>query len=444
MSIESFNFMKSKIILALSAIFVCPVLSSAQTNTPVINTGDTAWMLMATALVMFMTAPALAFFYGGLVKRKNVLNILMQCFFTLSMVSIIWIVCGYSLAFSPDPLIPGFLGNFKWAFLNNVGAAPSTIYAPTIPHSLFMIYQGMFAVITPALIAGAFAERIKFSAFIAFSILWLFIVYFPVAHCVWTPDGWLAKKGVIDFAGGIVVHITAGTAAIVTAIMIGKRNYLKPTPPHNLPFTMSGAAMLWFGWFGFNAGSALSANGIAVNAFITTNTSASIAVIVWMILDYLHVKKPTMLGAATGAIAGLAAITPASGFVDIKGALIIGMFSSIICFYMVVFIKSRLGYDDTLDAFGVHGVGGIIGTLAVGLLATPAVQAAYKGGFYGNMKLFYAQALGAVTVAAYTAVTTFIIYKVINFIIGFRVTEEEELIGLDITQHNERGYTILE
>jgi Amt family ammonium transporter len=435
--------MKTKFLTAALIVSACPSLF-AQGASPAINSGDTAWMLVSTALVLFMTVPALALFYGGLVKRKNVLNILMQCFMTLSLVSVIWIVCGYSLAFNNDALIPGFLGGLGWSFLHNVGAAPSAVYAPTIPHSLFMMYQGMFAVITPALIIGAFAERIKFSAFIFFSVLWLFIVYFPVAHCVWSADGWLAKKGIIDFAGGIVVHITAGTAALVTAMMIGRRSYLKATPPHNLPFTMAGAAMLWFGWFGFNAGSALAANGLAVNAFIVTNTSAAAAVLVWMILDRMYVKKPTMLGAATGAIAGLAAITPAAGCVDVRGALVIGMASSVVCFYMVVFVKSRFGYDDSLDAFGVHGVGGFLGTIAAGIFAVPTVQAAYKGALYGNFKQLGTQALGAVLVALYTALATIVIYKVIDLFVGIRVTEEEELMGLDITQHNERGYTILE
>jgi len=421
------------LILSASAVF-------ADTPSSVINTGDTAWLLISTALVMLMTAPALALFYGGLVKRKNVLNILMQCFITLSLVSIIWIICGYSLSFSPDALIPGFIGGFNWSFLNDVGMMPSDLYAKTVPHLLFMIFQGMFAVITPALIIGAFAERMKFSSYLIFTVAWLFLVYFPITHWVWSTDGWLCKMGVLDFAGGIVVHISAGMAAIVTALVIGKRSYLKPTPPHNLPFTMVGAAMLWFGWFGFNAGSALAANGIAVNAFVVTNTSASTAVLVWMLLDYFHFKKPTMLGAATGAIAGLAAITPASGYVDVKGALIIGAISSIVCFYMVVFVKGKLGYDDALDAFGVHGIGGFLGTIAVGLLASPAIQSSYSG----SLKQLKIQGIGAVSVAIYAAAVTYIIYKIIDKIVGLRVTEEDESMGLDVTQHNERGYTIIE
>ncbi|HOV15142.1 MAG TPA: ammonium transporter, partial [Spirochaetota bacterium] len=307
----------------------------SQDSTSKINSGDTSWMLISTALVMFMTAPALSLFYGGLVKRKNVLNILMQCFITLAVVSLLWIICGYTLSFSPKGLIPGFIGNFDFAMFKNMGLGASDVYAVTIPHILFAIYQGMFAVITPALIIGAFAERMKFSSFLIFVIAWSIFVYFPVAHWIWSTDGWLFKLGVIDFAGGIVVHINAGIASLVAAVLIGKRKYLKPTPPHNLTFTMFGAAMLWFGWFGFNAGSALAANGLAANAFVVTNTAAAAAVVIWFILDIIIVKKPTMLGSATGAIAGLAAITPAAGFVDVGAAIVIGSLSSLICYFMV-------------------------------------------------------------------------------------------------------------
>jgi ammonium transporter, Amt family len=409
-----------------------------------VNTGDNAWLLVSTALVMFMTAPALAFFYGGLVKKKNILNILMQCFVTLALVSVIWVVIGYTLSFSPGSKFPGIIGSLKWSFLDTVGQAPHSVYAPTVPHLSFMIFQGMFAVITPALIIGAFAERMKFTSFLVFTVAWLFLVYFPVTHWVWASDGWLNKMGVLDFAGGIVVHITAGMAALVTALVIGKRHYLKPTPPHNLPFTMIGAAMLWFGWFGFNAGSALSANGVASNAFVVTNTSASAAVVVWMLLDYFFAKKPTMLGAATGAIAGLAAITPAAGFVDIKGALFIGAVSSLICFFMVVIVKSKVGYDDALDAFGVHGIGGFLGTIAAGIFATPLVQSAYSGAIHGNKHQLWVQFVAASTVAVFSGIVTFVICKIIDKTMGLRVTEEEEAMGLDVTQHNERGYTIIE
>lgn len=409
-----------------------------------INTGDTAWVLISAALVMFMTAPALAFFYGGLVKRKNILNVLMQCFVSLAVISLLWVFIGYSIAFDPSEIIPGVLGGFSWVFLKGVGAIPSDIYAVTIPHLAFMIFQGMFAVITPALIIGAFAERMKFSTFMIFSILWTLLVYCPVAHWMWSANGWLAKLGAVDFAGGIVVHINAGIAALVTAIIIGKRNYLKPTPPHNLAFTMLGAAMLWFGWFGFNAGSALSANGIAANAFVVTNTSAAAATVVWLVLDWLLVKRPTTLGSATGAIAGLAAITPAAGFVDVPAAIIIGSVASAFCYIMVVYVKPRFGYDDALDAFGVHGIGGIWGTIAVGIFANPAVQPNYTGLVFGSTKLFSAQILAAAAVSAYAFIVSFGLYKLLDVFMRVRVSERDEAMGLDITQHNERGYTVVE
>jgi Amt family ammonium transporter len=434
-----------KVILFLAAFFFATTAGAfAQGDVPAINPADTAWVLISTALVMFMTAPALALFYGGLVKRKNVLSILMQCFITLSIVSLLWIMIGYSLSFSPMPLIPGILGNFDWAFLKGVGMNPSASYAPTVPHLSFMIFQGMFAVITPALIIGAFAERMKFSSFLFFIILWSLLVYYPVAHWVWSTDGWLYKMGVLDFAGGIVVHINAGIAALVTAVMIGKRNYLKPTVPHNMPFTMIGAAMLWFGWFGFNAGSALAANGVAANAFVVTNSAASSAVVVWMLLDWFIIKKPTTLGIATGAIAGLAAITPAAGYVGVCASILIGGVASLFCYIMVVFVKGKFGYDDALDAFGVHGIGGFLGTIATGVFATPAIQAAYSGAISGNLKQLWVQFAGAGVVTAYSFIATAVIYKLIDMIIGLRVNDHEEAVGLDITQHDERGYTIIE
>jgi ammonium transporter, Amt family len=302
----------------------------------------------------------------------------------------------------------------------------------------------MFAVITPALIIGAFAERMKFSSFLIFTVLWSILVYYPVAHWVWSTDGWLYKMGILDFAGGIVVHINAGIAALVTSIMIGKRNFLKPTMPHNLPFTMLGAAMLWFGWFGFNAGSALAASGVAASAFVVTNTAASAAVVVWMILDWLYVKKPTMLGTATGAIAGLAAITPAAGYVGIGASLAIGAAASLVCYVMVVFIKGKLGYDDALDAFGVHGIGGFLGTIAAGIFATPAIQSAYSGAISGNPRQVWVQFIGAMVVTGYSIIVTYAIYKAIDLLIGLRVSDDEEAMGLDITQHDERGYTVIE
>ncbi len=437
--------MKKRFLFLLTVLSACPALYAADSAPgQAINTGDTAWVLISSALVMFMTAPALALFYGGLVKRKNVLSILMQCFISLAFISILWIVYGYSLCFSTGELIPGFIGNLDWAFLSGVGLSPHPVYGPTVPHMAFMIFQGMFAVITPALIIGAFAERMKFSTFLAFTALWLTFVYCPVTHWVWSAGGWLAKKGAVDFAGGIVVHINAGIAALVTAVLIGRRKYLKPTPPHNLAYTMIGAAMLWFGWFGFNAGSALSSNGLAVNAFVVTNTAAAIATMTWLILDWICSKKPTMLGSATGAIAGLAAITPASGFVDVRGAMIIGAVSSMICFIMVVVVKARFGYDDALDAFGVHGIGGIWGSLAVGLFATASVQPSFTGLFSGNTSLLKAQFLAVGVTSVYSFAATFAIYWILDIIMGLRISEEDEAMGLDITQHNERAYTVIE
>lgn len=427
--------------LVLTSVIACASDSVAQ---GVVNTGDTAWVLISTALVMFMTVPALAMFYGGLVKRKNILNILMQCFITLALVSLLWIVYGYSISFSTSEYIPGIIGNLDWAFLSGVGLTPHPVYGSTIPHLSFMMFQGMFAVITPALIIGAFAERMKFSTFLVFTIIWLTVVYCPVTHWMWSSGGWLAKKGAVDFAGGIVVHINAGIAALVTAIVIGKRKYLKPTPPHDLTYTIIGAAMLWFGWFGFNAGSALSSNGVASNAFVVTNTAAAMATLVWMFLDWLFSKKPTALGSATGAIAGLAAITPASGFVDVRGAIIIGAVSSIICFIMVVIVKSKFGYDDALDAFGVHGIGGIWGSLAAGLLAVPAIQSGYSGLITGEVNLMKSQLLAVVVTTVYSFVTTLLIYKALDLVMGVRVDDNSESLGLDITQHNESAYTVIE
>ena len=432
---------KKKLLIPFALII--PVLAFSQ-DANTIDTGNTAWVLISTALVMFMTVPALGLFYGGLVKRKNVLNILMQSFISLALISILWVVVGYSLAFSKTSLLGGFIGDFKWMFLTGVGSLPSDVYAVTIPHSTFMIYQAMFAVITPALIIGAFAERMKFSSFLAFITAWFFLVYVPVTHWVWSVDGFLAKLGAVDFAGGIVVHVTAGIASLVVAIMIGKRSNLRPTPPHNLTYTMIGAAMLWFGWFGFNAGSALGANGLASNAFIVTNTSASMATLVWLALDWIFNKKPTMLGSATGAIAGLASITPAAGFVGIGGAMIIGAISSLVCYYMVVIVKNKLGYDDALDAFGVHGVGGIIGSIGVGIFANPSIQSGYKGLIYGDVKLLLNQFIAVGIVILYTLLVTVIIYKVIDLLLGVRVDVKTEAIGLDMTQHNERGYTVIE
>lgn len=342
---------------------------------PKIDTGDTAWVLTSSALVMLMTLPGLAFFYGGLVRKKNVLSVLMQCGIMLCVISLQWVLFGYSLAFGPAK---GFWGGLQWIGLSGVGLAPYPDYSPTIPHQLFMIFQAMFAVITPALIIGAFAERMKFSAFLLFSILWSTFVYCPIAHWVWGIGGFLRDMGALDFAGGTVVHINAGVAAIVTALVLGKRKGYEnqPIPPHNIPFTVLGAGLLWFGWFGFNSGSALSASGLAVSAFVVTNTAAAAAGLAWALLEWVHNGKPTTLGVATGAVAGLVAITPASGFVGVIPAIIIGFMVSVICFIMVAFVKPKFGYDDSLDAFGVHGIGGIWGALATGLFASKAINPA--------------------------------------------------------------------
>lgn len=410
-----------------------------------LNSGDTAWVLISTALVMLMTLPGLAFFYGGLVRRKNVLSTVMQSFFVLCLISIQWILYGYSLSFGPD--VGHFIGNLSWAGLKNVGLVPNPDYAPTIPHLLFMAYQMMFAVITPALITGAFAERIKFSTYIIFTLAWATLVYDPVCHWVWGTGGWLRNMGVMDFAGGIVVHITSGVSALVCALLIGKRRGYgrEPMSPHNLPFTLLGAGLLWFGWFGFNAGSALSANGLAVSAFIATNTSAAAAALAWMFIEWKLVGKPTMLGGATGAVAGLATITPASGFVSPFSAIIIGIMAAIICYIAVAVIKLKFTYDDSLDAFGVHGVGGAIGTFATGLFAQKLINPAGSNGlFFGNVSQAMVQSIGIIAAVVYSVIITFVILKVLDLVMGLRVSDEEEVIGLDITQHEESAYTLLD
>ena len=410
-----------------------------------INSGDTAWVLVSTALVMLMTIPGLAFFYGGLVRRKNVLSTIMQSFFVLCLISLQWIFCGYSLAFGPD--VGHFIGNLSWIGLKNVALIPNPDYAPTIPHMLFMAYQMMFAVITPGLITGAFAERIKFSTYIIFTLLWATLVYDPVCHWVWGTGGWLKNMGIMDFAGGIVVHITSGISALVCALVIGKRRGYgrEPMSPHNLPLTVLGAGLLWFGWFGFNAGSALSANGIAVSAFVATNTAAAAAALTWMFIEWKLVSKPTMLGGATGAVAGLATITPASGFVSPASAVIIGIAAAVICYIAVAVIKLKFTYDDSLDAFGVHGVGGTIGALATGLFAQKVINSAGSNGlFFGNPSQFMIQSVGVIAAIIYAVAVTYVILKVLDLAMGLRVSDEEEVIGLDITQHEESAYTLLD
>jgi Amt family ammonium transporter len=410
-----------------------------------IDFGDTAWLLVSTALVMLMTAPGLAYFYGGLVRRKNVLSTMMQSFFLLCLISVQWVLWGYSLAFGPD--VWHVIGNLSWLGLRGVGLAPNPDYAQTIPHQLFMIYQMMFAVITPALITGAFAERIKFSTFAIFSLLWTTLVYDPVAHWVWGVGGWLRNLGALDFAGGTVVHISSGISALIFALAIGRRNGYpaRVPPPHNMTYTLAGAAMLWFGWFGFNAGSALGANGLAVTAFINTNTAAAAAALSWLGIEWVVNKKPTVLGGATGAVAGLVAITPAAGFVSPLASLCIGVIVAAACYTAVSVVKQKLKYDDSLDAFGVHGVGGTIGALATGLFARKLVNPAGADGLlFGNPAQLGIQAVAVAATVAYAAGVTFILVKALDRVMGLRVKEEAEAIGLDNTQHKESAYTLID
>jgi len=416
------------------------VVAHAAVVTSKIDTGDTAWMLISTALVMLMT-PGLALFYGGMVRGKNVLGTLMQSFIAISVISIQWILIGYSLSFGPD--VNGLIGNLDWIGLNGVGVEPNPDYAPTIPHMAFMMYQGMFAVITPALITGAFAERIKFSAYLLFTLLWSTLVYDPVAHWIWGAGGWLRGMGTLDFAGGIVVHLISGISALAAAVLIGKRKgYMQEAmTPHNLPMTVLGTGLLWFGWFGFNAGSALSAGALSTFAFVATHASATAATVTWVIIEWVHRGKPTMFGAATGSVAGLATITPASGFVSPMSALIIGLAAGAVC-YLALNMKGKIGYDDSLDAFGVHGVGGIVGTFATGLFAQTLINPAGSNGLlFGGHKMFNAQIIAILVTAAYSFVISVILLKIIDKVIGLRVDEESELNGLDISQHGESGYT---
>ena len=405
------------------------------------DTGDTAWVLTSTALVMLMT-PALGFFYGGLVQRKNVLSTIMHSFFILALISVQWVLWGYSLAFAPGGSL---IGGIDWVALRGVGPQPNADYAATIPALSFMAFQMMFAVITPALITGAFAERKRFKAMVIFTLLWATLVYAPVAHWVWGVGGWLRTFGALDFAGGTVVHITAGVAALVAATMLGKRIGFDQgsLEPHNLTYTVLGAGLLWFGWFGFNAGSALGANGLAANALVVTNTAAAMGGLAWMTASWLRHGHPSVLGLAAGAVAGLVAITPAAGFVDTPAAILIGLGAGIFCFFAVDILKRNVGVDDALDVFAVHGVGGIWGALATGLFATTAVNpAGFDGLFHGNPSQLLKQAVAVVAVAAFTAAVTWIILKVIDVTIGLRVPEQEEVLGLDTTTHGEVAYQL--
>jgi ammonium transporter, Amt family len=401
-----------------------------------IDTGDTAWMIVATALVMLMSIPGLALFYGGLAKTKDALNTMAMTFVTFCIVSVLWVMYGYTFSFGDD--IKGVIGGASKLFLKGVGPNSISDLAKTIPEYIFIVYQLTFAAITVALASGAYIERMKFSAWIIFSVLWMTVVYLPVAHWVW-GNGFLAKLGALDFAGGTVVHINAGIAALVGALILGKRR-VKAIIPGNLTLVVTGAGLLWFGWFGFNAGSALAANGLAGAAFINTNTATAMAALAWLLVEWMHSGKPTVLGLASGAVGGLVAITPAAGFVNIGGALCIGLAAGVIPFFAVAKLKPMFGYDDTLDAFGIHGIGGTIGALLTGVFADPAINEAGKGLLYGNPGQLWTQIIAVAVTIAYSAIMTFVIFMIIKATVGLRVGAEEETIGLDESEHGERAY----
>ncbi|HJF08456.1 ammonium transporter [Phocaeicola coprocola] len=414
----------------------------------ILDTGNTAWMIVATLLVLLMTIPGIALFYGGLVRQKNVLSIIMQCMLIVCAVTIIWIAFGYSFVFGTDLMESGscwgfLIGGFDKVLLN--GITTGSLSAGNIPELIFVLFQCMFAIITPALILGAFAERIKFSGFLLFTVLWSILVYIPMAHWVW-GGGFLQQMGAIDFAGGTVVHINAGISALVMAIMAGKRSDYKighPMTPHNITFVFLGTAFLWLGWFGFNAGSGLNADGIAANAFLVTHLATCVAALTWMAVDWIHNKKPTTVGACTGAVSGLVAITPAAGTVDIIGAFFIGLITPLICFYMVAVIKPRFKYDDTLDAFGVHGIGGIVGSILTGVFATQFIsgEGGVKGALYGDWHQLWIQIIATVISIVFSAVMTYILFKITDRLVGIRVDKRVEEEGLDIYEHGESAYS---
>lgn len=427
--------MMKKLLLAAAALL--PMSVNAQD----INGGDTAWLLTSTALVLFMTLPGLALFYGGLVRTKNVLSVLMQCFSITCVVSVLWVLYLYSFAFAEGG---PFLGGLSKAMF--AGVAEGSV-SGTVPETVFAMFQLTFAVITPALVVGAFAERMKFSAMLLFSVLWVSVVYAPVCHWVWASDGWLFKKGLLDFAGGTVVHITAGVAALVCALVLGRRQGFpqQAMTPHNLTMTVTGAAMLWVGWFGFNAGSALSANGNAGMAMLVTHISAAAGAIAWSVMEWIHYKRPSVLGIVTGMVAGLGTITPASGFVGPGGALVIGLVAGVICFFATNYLKRKLAVDDSLDVFPVHGVGGILGTLSAGVFASAGLGLFSGQGYAEGMDMgsqMGVQVTGVLATGVYTAVVTYVLLKLVDLLTGLRVSAEEETMGLDTAQHNERGYDI--
>jgi Amt family ammonium transporter len=406
----------------------------------IMNTGDTAFVLVSSALVMLMT-PGLALFYGGMVRGKNVLGTIMQSYIILALITLEWVLWGYSLSFGPDH--GGIIGGLDWFGLRGVGMEPHETYGPTVPHLAFMIFQCMFAVITPALITGAFAERMRFNSFLLFTLLWATFVYNPLAHWVWGSGGWMSKLGAMDFAGGTVVHISSGVSALAAALVVGKRLGYGSTAyiPHNLPMTITGAALLWFGWFGFNAGSALAANGLAASAFVVTHIASAMAALSWLLVEWVHRGKPTTLGAASGAVAGLVAITPGSGFVGPVSAILIGGVAGVIC-YGGVMLKAKLRYDDSLDVVGIHGFGGTWGALATGLFASKAVNPAGSDGlFFGNPGQLGVQFVSVLATIVFAFVMTLIILPVVEWVAGVRVSDEDEEKGMDISMHDEKGYS---
>jgi Amt family ammonium transporter len=426
-------------IAAVLALAALPGLALGAEGDPVADSGDTAWMLAATALVMIML-PGLALFYGGLVRRKNVLSTIMHSFFGLAIVSVVWVLVGFSLAFGPDVGGFGLVGNLDFVGFMNVGLVPSTVYAVTIPFVLFAAFQLMFAAITPALITGAFAERKRFASFVLFTVLWSIFVYSPIAHWVWATDGWLFKLGALDFAGGTVVHASSGVSALIVALLIGRRVVNGDRmEPHDIPMTVLGAGLLWFGWFGFNAGSAVAANGLAASAFIVTNTAAAAATLTWVGASYLHKGKVSVVGAACGAVAGLVAITPASGFVTPGGAILIGLVAGGLC-YSATLLRERIKVDDALDVFAVHGVGGTFGAIATGVFATSAVQASYTGLIDGNAGQVFTQLVAIGATIAYAVVATFVIVKLVDVILGLRISARDEELGIDLSTHGEAAY----
>ncbi len=405
-----------------------------------IDSGDTTWLLISSALVMLMT-PGLALFYGGMVRQKNVLSTIMQSFIAIGVITVQWVLYGYSLSFGPD--IGGVIGSLKWIGLRGVGLEPHPDYCPTVPHQTFMIFQMMFAIITPALITGAFAERFKFKTYLGFLILWATFVYDPIAHWVWGLGGWIRELGALDFAGGLVVHVSSGISAMASALVIGKRKGYgeESMTPHNLTMTILGASLLWFGWFGFNGGSAIASGSLATNAFVVTHISTASACLSWMITEWIYRGQPTLLGAASGAVAGLVAITPASGFVGPVSAILIGLLAGVIC-YFAINLKNRFKYDDSLDVFGIHGVGGSWGAIATGIFASKLINPSGSDGLlFGSVSLAGIQALSVLVAWIYSFAMTFIILKVLDWTMGLRVSEEQEITGLDLSQHGEAGYS---